>query len=199
MAEKIYKIVNNALQEIPQRDPTRRYRYKLVNGENAYVEFTDAEETARTAEEAIVPPYLGPFRIVATRATQTIPNNTPTPIDFDTEAVDLGGLHSTSANLDRFVVPTLGDGLYLINAWVKFNESSAAGGGTANAGDRIAQIRQGGAALVSQRMRASAASDSEIVLSTEVDLVAADVVRIGCAHSNGGTLTVTARMTMRRV
>lgn len=199
MAEKVYKFVGGALTEIATRDPAHRYRYTTVSGANAYVEFTDAEETARTAEEALPVIYPGPGRVVATRASQSLANNTATPIDFDTEVIDLGDYHSTGVNPDRFTVPATQAGLYAIAAHLKFSESSAAGGGVANAGDRGAQIRQGGAPLVSQRQRASAASDTEITISCEVDLAAGDVVRIGAVQNCGGTMNVAARMTMRRV
>lgn len=51
MAERIF---DPNLVEIPQRDPAKRYKYKThpVTRENCYVEFTSAEETARTADEA---------------------------------------------------------------------------------------------------------------------------------------------------
>lgn len=197
MAEKIYRIVSNALQEIGSRDGARRYRYKLINGENAYVEYTDAEETQANADAAFVPPYLGPFRVQATRVNQNVLTATPTPIDFLNEVYDLGSFHDTASNQDRFVVPTSGAGIYDIKGAVRFNEASALSG--ANVGDRVVQVRVGGAAVVTQRQRAAAASDTEIVVTAELVLAAGDVVRMGVLHVAGVTMQVDARFSMRRV
>lgn len=53
MPEKIYRMVNGEPAEIGARDPARRYRYRQgPGGENAYIEFTAAEDSRRDADEA---------------------------------------------------------------------------------------------------------------------------------------------------
>lgn len=52
MTEKIYRRLDDgALVEIAERDPARRYRYRLVEGTPAYIEFTDSEEHSRNEHE----------------------------------------------------------------------------------------------------------------------------------------------------
>jgi hypothetical protein len=200
MAEKIYHFVGPDLVEIPSRDPGHRYRYTVVLGENAYVEFTSAEETARTAEEALPPPPFSGFgRCLASRTGQVIANNTATPIDFDTETRDIGGYHNPASNPDRFTIPVLQAGLYSITCYARFNESTAGAGGTANSGDRGLQIRQGASPVVSVRQRASATSNTEVVASAELEFAEGDVIRAGVLQNCGGTMSVDARFTLRRV
>lgn len=199
MAEKIYRIVGGVPTEIGARDPTRRYRMRHVAGEMAYIEFTSQEEIDRTAEEALPqPPFAGLGRVAATRANQSIPSATPTPIDFTTELYDVGDYHG-AGNPDRFVVGPAQGGLFDIKGWVRFNESSAGAGGTANAGDRVAQLRVAGAAVIADRRRASAGGDTEIPFATEIELAAGDIVRVGVLQNCGGAMNVDARISLRRV
>jgi hypothetical protein len=201
--ERIFKLdAQGGFVLLSARDPLRRYRYKThpADGDNIYVEFTDAEEADRTAEEALPPPpFAGPGRCVATRTGQVIPGAAATPIGFDTELFDNAAFHDTATNSDRFIIPPRQAGTFAITAQVRFAESSAAGGGTANAGDRVMQIRVAGAAITSVRQRASSAGDTELAATTEVDLAAGDVVRLGVFQNCGGTLPVDARISIRRI
>lgn len=67
-----------------------------------------------------VPPDSTRFRCrVYNSASQTIANNTPTALSFDSELNDTGGLHSTSTNKSRITVPAGGDtGTWLLAATV---------------------------------------------------------------------------------
>lgn len=199
MAERIF---DSNLNEIPQRDPVKRYRYKThpTTKENCYVEFSAVEETARTTEEALPPPpFAGLGRCTATRAGQVIPNSTPTPIQFTTEIADVGSYHDNVTNPDRFTVGPAQAGTFDVKVYLKYTESTAAGGGTANAGDRGLQIRVNANPVVSQRQRAAASGDTELTAATELELVAGDIVRVGAVHNNGGTVQVDARISLRRL
>lgn len=199
MAEKVY---TSALVEISQRDPAKRYKYKThpTTLESAYIEFSAAEETARSTEEALPPPpFSGLGRCTATRVGQVIPNNTPTPVQFTTEVADIGSYHDNVTNPDRFTVGVAQAGVFDVKVYLKYNESTAAGGGVANAGDRGLQIRVGGASAVAQRQRAAASGDTELTAATELELAAGDIVRVGAVHNNGGTVQVDARISLRRL
>lgn len=52
--------------------------------------------------------------------TQSIPNNTQTALNLDSEDYDVGGMHDTVTNNSRITIPTGQGGLYLIVAHVDF-------------------------------------------------------------------------------
>lgn len=202
MAERIFKNVGGTLTLIASRDPAKRYKYTThpVDKDSIYLEFTAAEETARTTEEAIPPPpFSGLGRCIATRAGQSIPNSTATAVLFTTEVTDVGDYHDPVTNADRFTVGAAQGGVFDVKAHLRYNESTAAGGGTANSGDRGLQIRLGANPVVTQRQRASSSGDTELIATTELELVAGDIVRVGSLHNNGGTVTVDARFSIRRI
>lgn len=202
MAERIFKPDGaGGFILLTVRDPAHRYRYTThpIDRDNIYLEFTSAEETARDTEDALPPPpYSGFGRCLATLTGQVIPNATATAFLFTNEIRDVGNFHN-NVNQDRFTIPVAQAGLYTVTCWCRFNESTVGAGGTANAGDRVLQIRQGGAALVSVRQRAAAASDTECVASAEIEFAEGDIIRAGVFQNSGGTMNVDARFTLRRV
>lgn len=197
--EKIYRVVLGGLTEIPARVGGRRYGIRTVAGEPAYVEFTDAEEADRAAEEAAPPEPFGGFgRCRASRSGQSVATATATAIQFDTEQVDNAAYHSTSANTDRFTVPPRQAGPHDVRVSVRFDEASAGAG--ANAGDRVVQVRVGGQAVATVRVRAAAAGDTELALSPpDVELAVGDIVRAGVLQTSGGAMNVDARISLRRL
>lgn len=56
---------------------------------------------------------------------QSIPNATETPLTLDTEEFDTDGIHSTSSNQSRFVVPTGGAGYWAGHAYVPWAGSGS--------------------------------------------------------------------------
>jgi hypothetical protein len=58
---------------------------------------------------------------------QTIGNASLTPLTWDSEEYDVGGMHSTASNPSRITVPAGGDGLYLLIANVAFAANSTGG------------------------------------------------------------------------
>jgi hypothetical protein len=279
--ERVFKLdAQGELERIPGdvRDPLRRYRLKLhpVDLDNIYVEFTDAEEAARTLEENappfdpanwywIIPAQTGVYhsarfayvpladsayvaflaaggaaytglasdaelraylnnnniaylaealppvevlrasipraRVRLQRASFSLPNNAITAIDYTGAGIDPLDFHNHgSANPDRIVVPAGHAGTYVITAGFRFLESSAAGGGVANAGDRVGGVRRGASEdLVRARVRASAADNTEFQVYDEVVLAVGDVLRVGALQNCGGTMNVATRFTLRRL
>ncbi len=102
-------------------------------------------------------------------------------------------------NPDRFTVPLRQAGTYDIKVYAKFLESTVGAGGTANAGDRVLQVRVGATPIVSVRQRASAASDTELIAVAELDLAVGDILRAGVFQNSGGSMNVDARISLRRI
>lgn len=194
--EKFYRIVGGQPVEIPERDPARRYWYRRILGENAYLEMTAAEESARTAEESTPRAYAGIGRCRASRTGQSVPTATATAIQFDTEQLDNANYHSTSVNPDRFTISPKQAGVYDVRVVVRFDEGSA--GANANTGDRVVQIRVGAQPAVTDRRRAAAGGDTEVALVADVELAAGDVVRAGVLQTSGAAMTVDARISLLR-
>jgi hypothetical protein len=61
-------------------------------------------------------------------ANQSIPNNTLTTVTFDVESFDVGDLHDNVTTNSRFIVPTGGDGIYLVIAQSSWTGRAGSGG-----------------------------------------------------------------------
>lgn len=201
--ERVFRYVNDVLEELAQRNPARRYKYRPhpdIPTELIYLEFTDAEEAARDAEEALPPPPFSGFgRCVAVRANQVIPNNTATAVSFGNAPRDIGD-YFNEATPDRFTVGPAQGGAFDVKVGVRFNEASVGPGGAANAGDRVVQLRIGGSPVATARQRAAASGDTEIVFTApEPEAAAGDLIRIFVAQNCGGTMSIDARVVIRRL
>lgn len=138
-------------------------------------------------------------RVRTTRNGQTITGGSLTNLAFDTEVFDVGGWHDNVTNNDQHVVPADGDGVYAITGHVRFLESTAAGGGAANAGTfRQLQVEVDGSAvdLPGDRVANVTSGNTEITTSGVVALTAGQVVRLQADHDNGGTMDVDAELTI---
>lgn len=58
-------------------------------------------------------------RVYRQAASQTVPDNTPTVLEWDTEAVDEGGVFDAATSTSKLVIPFPEDGLYQIRAVVR--------------------------------------------------------------------------------
>ncbi len=163
-------------------------------------ERTAAEAVRDAFDAAAVLIFEGLGRVQAEQASFVTTNNTGVAVEFGTEVFDFGGYHSNVTNPDRFTIPEGEGGVYRILAGFRFLESSAAAGGTANAGDRLGQIRLGAnTPLATVRAPASASSNTEFQVIDEAVLAAGDVIRAVVLQNCGGTMNVAARMTLRRL
>ncbi len=135
-------------------------------------------------------------RASASRATFNIANNAITAVDLTTEQYDVGAYHDNSTNPDRMTVPAGGDfdGNYSVKGTVTFDESTSA---TPNVGDRGVQITLNGAVVAESRWDSAIAGDNAGAPAIDLDLVAADIVRVTAFQDSGNTMDVGARLTLR--
>lgn len=139
-------------------------------------------------------------RVATTLSAGTATGGTPLNLAMDTELFDVGAWHSgTSAD---HTVPTDGAGIYAVSGEATFQESTAASGGTANAGNfRSVQIIVNGAAtdLPTGRVAPAGAGDTILTASGLVSLAVSDVVRLQVDHDNGGTMSVGGHLAVVKV
>lgn len=119
---------------------------------------------------------------VTNTAAQTIVNNTRTALTFDTETVDVGGMHSTSSNTSRLTVPSGGQGLYVIGGACEF---------VANAtGIRDIELRINGSVYFAGSQIASAGASATTLMNVTgvYPLVDGDYVELTVVQTSGGNL-----------
>lgn len=139
--------------------------------------------TVNTSANTISSPTQ-PRCAVSNSTTQSIPNTTVTALTADTEAFDVGAMHSTSVNTSRLTVPTGGAGLYLLSGTISF---------TANAtGTRNLLIYKNGGTLLSQTNYQGMTSSDAFIAPVSVLAVLADgdYVELKANQSSGGSLNV---------
>lgn len=157
-----------------------------------------------TAERYVTSPTQARAR--AFRDGFNIANDTLTAVDLTSEDFDIattGDWHDNVTNPDRMTTPTGGAGVYIVMGHVRFDESSAAGGGTANAGDvREAVITLGGVATdrgheaVLPVGNVGGAEDTHLNVFDILDLVATDIIRVAARQDCGGTMNVDAELAL---
>ncbi len=103
-----------------------------------YGEFlTDSKMDEISSMLSFLSGKLGGFFVGYQTTLQSVPNNTPTPIDMDAEFVDIDGGHSTSVNTSRYTFQTSGYLLVAARYAAAFNAT----------GERRADIYKNGSAL----------------------------------------------------
>jgi hypothetical protein len=118
---------------------------------------------------------------------QSIPNSTPTAIQFDAEDSDNDGMHSTVTNTSRLTCVT--PGRFLVFGSIPYDTGTTGtrearivknGSGTSVSGGRFLISAPGGASMVA------------LVGPIEVALIAGDFLELFANQSNGTSLTTTA-------
>jgi len=144
----------------------------------------DVEGRVAALEQA-----LGSYRTntptcrVTNSGTQATTSGADKTCLFDSEAFDVGGIHSTSSNTDRLTAPVAG--VYRIFAFVEFPASAT--------GDRIAAILLSGTtAIAGDSRRATSAGVTRCTTETDYKMAADDWVRLVINQTSGGALNATA-------
>lgn len=144
-----------------------------------------ADHNFRALARDMNPPV--PQARVFNNANLSINNGVATTLTFNSERYDNGGLHSTSANTSRLLVPITG--LYMIGACVQFAVNATG----YRYVDLLVTFAAGGTAtIVSDRRAGTAVIETTIPVETEYELAAGDYVEVVVAQSSGGALNVLA-------
>jgi len=114
---------------------------------------------------------------------QTIPNTTLTALAFDTEEVNVGGVHS-GANNTRFTVPAGQGGVYLLTASCLFQPPSATGQRVIKATKNGTTDVSGGGFFVGTP---SGTFNASVVFVTVVPLVAGDYIEFYVQQTSGAS------------
>jgi hypothetical protein len=157
-------------------------------GQRAFVTATNVNYqyngTAWVSPQALsVPPLC--------RANQTgntsIANNTTTAMPFNAENYDTDGMHSTTSNTTRLTVVTAG--VYALTAQVTWDIN--------NTGIRVINLRLNGATNIAfcSQTNNGASNFTEMTVSTQYSLAAADYVEATVYQNAGGPLNARGDVT----
>ena len=127
-------------------------------------------------------PFNNPPRAMAYPATtaQTIGTGVNVGLQFDAEAYDTDGMHSTTASTDIFTSKVAG--LYEVKAQCDFPTNST--------GLRQLSIWKNGSPAAFTAVQAAASGATVIQCCTELDLAVNDYVQAVALQSSGGNLTL---------
>lgn len=109
--------------------------------------------------------------------TQSIPNNTITPVTFDSEEFDTDSFHSTSVNTSRFTIPAGLGGIYSLSYGTNATTSNTWELGFRLNGTTLLRGWSGGGA-------------SYFAGSTVTRLIGGDYVELVAFQSTGGSVTI---------
>lgn len=126
-----------------------------------------------------------PFCVLTNTAAQSIANNSPTAITFDTEVIDQDGMHSTTTATSRLTAVT--PGWYMMSGNVPFNGAAAGSRWVAFQINGVPTSRAGFAAV--PNAGTDKASPSTTV---PVFLNVGDYVEMVCLHNSGAALSTDA-------
>jgi hypothetical protein len=119
-------------------------------------------------------------------ADVSVPNTVLTPIPFDTNVLDVGGVHSTSVNPTRFTVPAGQGGFYFVCGSIRWAALSVSG-----ANYTAIEIFNNGSVVAANSLPASGTVVIQS-LGLIVPLAAGDIVEIYARQTSGGVATVQA-------
>jgi parallel beta-helix repeat protein len=153
-----------------------RYRAAGTSNNTQFLDNTGG--TAATAGSAtlVTMRVSPPPRAIAYNSTaQSIPRNAWTTLTFDTELEDLGGMHNTASNTERFTCPAGADGLYLVIGQLMLEYDAQ--------GQRQFQIRKnGGATFAGYTITSPLNPFTRMQVSALVPMVANDYVDFAVLH-----------------
>lgn len=112
-------------------------------------------------------------------------SGSPQALTFDSERYDVGGCHSTSVNTGRITVPSGAGGKWRFGASIEFASNAT--------GYRQVFIRlNGGSALAAVQVPAVSGVATQLNVSGEYSLSAADYLEVVVTQTSGAALNVTA-------
>lgn len=119
---------------------------------------------------------------VYNNATQSLTTATLTALTFNSERVDVGGMHSTSVNTSRITVPTGEGGWYDFGGNVEFAANVT--------GDRRAYLRVNGTTYVAVAATPAlvGGSTSFLNVTCKYQLAAGDYIELVAFQNSGGAL-----------
>lgn len=103
----------------------------------------------------------------------SIPSTTDTAVPMDSEFFDTDAFHSTSANTDRFTVPTGLGGYYFITATIRFSFTASG-----QQGDCIVRLNGTTTTLIGMQTTAGGGGDSCVAATTVAHLNAGDYINL---------------------
>jgi hypothetical protein len=147
-----------------------------------------ADSTAATGLKWATPASGSTFAgcLLYNSTDYTISNNTNTIMTWNTETYDTDSFHSTTTNTGRITIPTGKGGYYLITSMIFFENASS------GAAIRLRVLKNGTAIFSNQETQQF---QKGIVLSTVVNLAAADYVEIQVFQNSGASGTIYAGTT----
>lgn len=122
---------------------------------------------------------------VYNNAAVSIPDATRTAITFNSERVDVGGMHSTVSNTSRITIPSGADGWYSIGGCIEFASVNTTG-------IREGDILLNGSTLIAIQQVPGFVQVQQCNPSCYYQLVAGDYVELTAFQSSGGALNVDA-------
>lgn len=119
-------------------------------------------------------------------ANISIANATFTAVAFDSERVDVGGMHSTSSNTSRLVVPADNAGWFDSKACASFTANATA--------NRFAAIRLNGSTYLARQVQpaCTVSATSDLAFSRDYQLIVGDYLELVVEQDSGGALNLLA-------
>ncbi len=118
-------------------------------------------------------------------ANQSIATGTPTALAFDSERVDVGGMHDTVTNNSRLTIPTGEAGFYHIGGCVRWAYNTT--------GYRSLDIRVGGTSVIARTAHdtlVGSAIGTDQTVGCDYQLAAGNYVELFVTHNAGAALNV---------
>lgn len=123
-------------------------------------------------------------RVYSSVDPYNIANDSPTAVDFDSEAYDVGGYHSVSSNTSRFTIPSGKAGYYLVQGQVSWIHNTS--------GKRQIDIYKNGTGYATGVYGPSVASSPgdwpTCPISSVIYLAVGDYVTMVVTQKSGGTI-----------
>lgn len=169
------------------------YTFPASNAKEYFLSFIVDGTTIEWVIAVFDASSLSPWVRLSRQATQSINNNTATPISWDTETTDLSNMYD-SGNPTRITIPGSGNKIFEVSCMVSF-----AAGAT---GIRRAAIYKNGALVSFTPSTVSiapsgAGTSTEILISTRLECTGGEYFEVVATHTQGTALNVVSGLSAR--